>query len=125
MWPGPSARAFEHIVGAGEDAFERPEQPGRIEVALNGAVVPDPLPRVVQRDAPVGADDVAARLANLAQDRARADAEMDRRHVVGRERVEDAAGVGQDELAVVAGIQRADPRVEHLDGVDAGLQSAR
>ena len=119
--PRASARAFEHIVGAGENAFERPEQPGRIEVALNGPVVPDPIPRVVQRDAPVSANDAAARLANLAQDRARADAEMDRWHVVGSERVEDAAGMGQDEFAVVAGIQRADPRVEYLDRVDAGF----
>ena len=62
-----------------------------------------------------------ARLAHLAENRAGADAEMNRRHVERRERLEDAARVGQDELAVVARVQRADPRVEDLHGVDAGL----
>ena len=53
-------------------------------------------------DAPVGADDVAAGLAHLGEDRAGADAEMDRRHAVRPQRLEDPSRVGQDELAVVA-----------------------
>ena len=46
------------------------------------AVGADALPRLVERRAPVGADDVAAGLAQLGEDRAGADAEMDRRHAV-------------------------------------------
>ena len=40
---------------------------------------------------------------------------------VGREPFEDPAGMGQDELAVVGGVERADPRIEHLHGVHAGV----
>src|SRR5258708_14137685 len=76
--PGPSAGAREHFVGGCEDALERAEQQRRIEVALDAAVGADALPRLVERRAPVGADDVAARVAPLAENRAGADAEMNR-----------------------------------------------
>ena len=49
------------------------------------------VPGLVERDPPVGADDVAAGLAQLAENRARADAEMDRRHAERREPFEDRA----------------------------------
>ena len=35
--------------------------------------------------------------------------------------LEDAPRVGQDELAIVARVQRPDPRVEDLDRIDAGF----
>ena len=50
------------------------------------AIEADALPRLVERRAPVGADDVAAGLAQLAEDRAGADAEMDRRHAASARR---------------------------------------
>ena len=45
---------------------------------------------------------------------------MNRRHA-GADDLEDPLGVRQRELAIVGGAQRADPRVEHLHGVDACL----
>ena len=49
------------------------------------------------------------------------DAEVDRRHAGVGKRVEDAPGVGQGVLAVVGARELADPRVEHLDRLSAGL----
>ena len=79
--PGPAAGALEHVVGCGERAIERAEQQRGIEVALNRPIEADALPRFVERGAPVGADHVTARLAQLGENRAGADAEMNRRHV--------------------------------------------
>ena len=78
----PSARARQHVVGRREHAIERAEQQRRIEVALDRAVEADALPGFVERRPPVGADHVAAGVAQLAENRARADAEMNRRHAV-------------------------------------------
>src|ERR1019366_2277399 len=57
-----------------------------------------------------------AEIENVAVSSARA-----RQHIVGGERVEDPPCVREDELAVVARVQRADPRVEDLHRVDAGF----
>src|SRR5436190_20833744 len=98
----PPARALEHIVRAGEDAVEWSEQKRRVEVALHAAIGADLLPRLVERRPPVGADHVAARLAQLPQDRAGADAEMNGGHTCRLHPLENPSRVRQDELAVVA-----------------------
>ena len=81
----------------------------------------DPIPRIVERRPPVGADHGAAGVPEIAEDRAGADAEMNCGHVARRDDLEDAAGMRQDELAIVARIESADPRVEHLHGIDARI----
>src|SRR5207249_2188074 len=86
---GPSAGALQHIVGGPEHAVERSEQQRRIEIALDAAIEPDALPRFVERRAPVGADDVAARAPQLAQNRPRADAEVNGRDTGRRDARED------------------------------------
>src|SRR5581483_7544320 len=45
--PGPSRRAREDVVGGGEDTVERAEQQRRVEIALDAAIEPDLLPRLV------------------------------------------------------------------------------
>ncbi len=121
MCPGrPPARA-EQLVGRREDPIDRTEEQRRIEVALDRAVRSDALPGLVERRAPVGADHVAARFAQLVEDRSGADAEMNRRDACRRDAIEDFFRVRQDEFAVVSGVERAHPRVEHLDAVDSGL----
>ena len=126
MWPGrPPARSRISSVG-GEDALERTEQQRRIEIALDAAVGADALPRFVERRPPVGADHVAAGLAQLVEDRCR----CRRRNESSARRsaasaIEDLLRVRQDELAVVGRVQRADPRVEHLHAVARRLRSAR
>ena len=116
MWPGrPPARASTSSAAA-SIALPRPEQQRGIEVALHAAVVADERPAVVERDAPVEADDVAARARHRRQQRRRAGAEVDRRHVDARE---DARRPRRDELLVVRRRQNADPRVEELHHVCA------
>ena len=117
----PPRRPLEHIVGRAEHALERCQQDRRVQISLNCPVGADALPGLVKRRPPVGADDVAACRAQFGEDSAGADAEMNRRHAERLDRVEQPACVRQDEFAIVGGIQRADPRVEYLHRVDAGL----
>ena len=65
---GAPARALEHVVGGREHAVEGRKQQGGIEIALDSAIVSDALPRFVERDAPVGADDIAACVAEILED---------------------------------------------------------
>src|SRR5438874_6378676 len=105
---GAPARAFEHIVNRFEDAIERRKQHGWIEVALNAAVVADAFPGLVERYPPVGADDVAPGVADVAQNRSGAHAEMNRRDAKARDAIEDPPRVRKDELAVVGSVQLPD-----------------
>src|ERR1700682_4905467 len=73
---GPAAGAREHVVGGRDDPLERTQQHCGLPVALNAAIEPDALPGFVERRAPVGANDIASRSAQLAENRARAHAEM-------------------------------------------------
>src|SRR5947207_5774794 len=75
--PRASAGLLEDLVGGGDDAIERAQEHGGIQVALDAAIEPDALPGFVERRAPVCADDVAPRLTQLAENRSGADAEMD------------------------------------------------
>src|SRR5438309_14103 len=109
--PEPSVRARQHVVGGGEDAIEWTEQERRVEIALDGAIGADALPRDVERRSPVGADDVAAGITQIAQNRTGADAEMNRRHAepafargsgaAGGDAIENLLRVREDELAIV------------------------
>src|SRR5205085_7791012 len=64
-----SAGTLQHIVGRGEHAIERREQKRGIEIALDRAVVSDTVPGFVERNPPVGANDVAARGALIGKNR--------------------------------------------------------
>ena len=116
--PGPPADAIEDVLGLVEHPARRSQQQRRIEVALHGAIEADVLPRLVNRHAPVHADDVAARLAQLREHRRRPGAEVNRRHAT-RNRIEDLLRMGKCELAIVGRAQRADPGVEQLHRIDA------
>src|SRR5689334_16018774 len=83
--PGTAGGAREDVVRRGKHAVERAEQERRIEVALDAAVRANPLPRLVERRAPVGADDVAAGVAQIAENRPGADAEMNCRNAGRRD----------------------------------------
>src|SRR5258707_388570 len=87
---GPSrARSLDLMVGRAEDPIEGPEQQLRMEIPWTRAIESDARPRIVERRPPVGADHVAARFAQLAENRAGADAEVDRRDAGRRDAFED------------------------------------
>src|SRR5688500_284153 len=119
--PWPAARAFEDAVRGCEHAVERREQQRRIEIALDRPIVTNPFPRIVERNAPVGADDVAARFAQILQDICCARSEMDRGYAGAPNRIEDLPGVRQHELAIVGRVESASPRVEDLNSLRAGF----
>ena len=119
MWPGrPPARRSTSSAAANMRSGG-PEERRRIEVALDGAVT-DRAPMLVERQPPVEADDVPAGLGEVGEDRGRPMPKW-MSGTPGRPAVEDRARVRQRELAVVAAAERADPRVEDLDGLRAGF----
>ena len=117
-----AAGSVEDVVGGGLDALPRAEQDGRVEVPLDAALRADGEPALVERDAPVEADRVAARGGHRAEQVRRPGAEVDRRHVDGGEHPRRVRG---DELLVVGDREHADPRVEELDHVGARRRPAR
>src|SRR5579864_3148819 len=56
----PSPRTAQDPVRVLFDQRDRAEQNGRVEVALNGHLVAEPVPSLVQVDAPVEADHLAS-----------------------------------------------------------------
>ena len=80
-----------------------PEQHGRVEVSLDGAVIAGELPALVERDAPVEADHVAAGGGHRREQRDRAGSEMDRRDGGLAQRGENVGRPGRGELGVVGG----------------------
>ena len=111
-------RAAQDVVRLPLRALPRPEQHRGLEVPLHRPLLPDGRPGVVEPDAPVDADRAPARGRHLGQQvRRHSRAEMDRRHVGGRE---DASRVRRDELSVVGHREHADPGVEELDRVGSG-----
>src|SRR5947207_6557359 len=83
---GSAAGAREHVESARLDSLPRPEQDGRVEIALDAVTVADRLPTGVERAAPVEPDHVAAGPRKESQELLRrTGAEVDRRHVGRRE----------------------------------------
>ena len=61
MWPGPAGGAGEDVErGGARCAPTGPRSDRGVEVALDGAVLADERPALVEREAPVEADHVAA-----------------------------------------------------------------
>src|SRR6266511_897437 len=75
-----ACRTPQDICRALEQPIARSEQQRRIEVPLHRAVGADALPRLVQWNPPIGAEDIATGLTHVAKNRARVDAEMNGRH---------------------------------------------
>src|SRR5437868_2324500 len=117
----PAGGAAQYVVRGREQAAAWPEEADGIEVPLDRPVVPDDVPRLVERRAPVDADDVAARFRHVGEDRARVDAEVNRRDTRAGERLEDAPRVRQRELPVVGVRELSGPRIKDLDRLRAGL----
>ncbi len=118
MWPGRPPAASRIADRRRLDAREGPEQQRGIEVPLHAAIAADPLPPLVEPDAPVEADHVAPGLGHRLEQVRGAGSEVDRRHVDG---VEDSFRIRRDELLVVVAGEGADPGVEELNRIRARL----
>ena len=80
----------------------------------------DGAPALIERDAPVEADDVGAGLAEGGQERGGVDAEVDDGDAEGLDAADELGGGGERVGAVVGDGERAGPGVEDLDDVGAG-----
>src|SRR5436305_10689877 len=116
---GAVRRPVENDFGAAAYDVGRGEECDRVEVAHDGNFA-EPRPCVVEPHAPVEADNVAARLLHQLKKSGSARAEVYDGDA-GLDALDDLARVRQDVFAVVVVAQSADPRVEDLDGLRAGL----
>ena len=89
------------------------------EIALDAEPGPDALPRLVERQAPVDRDGVAAGCRHALQEVGAAGAEVDEGDTGFRDPGEDPLDVGEHPALVVAPAQRSDPGVEELEDVDS------
>src|SRR4029434_6408658 len=76
---GTVGDASEHTVCLLQHTRRRAEQQRGIEIPLHTAIGADACPGLVDRDAPVHADHVAARFTQLFEDRCRSRTEVNRR----------------------------------------------
>src|SRR4051812_559544 len=110
-------RAVKDRIRSGEHPVQRRQKQRRIQVALDGAVGPDLFPRLIQRNAPVGADHVAARLAHFSQNSRRARAEVNGGNAILAGTLyglENLFRVRHHELAIVRSVECSHPRIENL-----------
>src|SRR5215212_6950569 len=78
--PWPAADAFQNAFRLVQHAPRWAEQERRIEIPLNRAVEADVLPCLIDRHAPVHADDIAAGFAQFTEHHRRSGSEMNRRY---------------------------------------------
>src|ERR1035438_523567 len=101
--------------------FRRSEEGDGIEIALHRMAVPDGAPAFVEGLPPIEADDVGSGGSHGAEKSRCLDAEVDYRHAQFLHGADEAFGSLESIVAVVGGAERADPTVEDLDDISAGL----
>ena len=118
--PRPPAGERQDVACFPRDDVEGGEQDPGIEIALDAAAA-DPGPGLVEREAPVDADDVAPGPRHGLEEMRGGRAEVDGGHPGGGNRLEDAPAVGEDRRLVGAHRQRPGPGIEELDHLGARL----
>ena len=117
---GAAGGGGEDLGDAGVEDFGRGEEGDGVEVALDGYGVVEGAPGLVERGAPVEAEDIGAGVAHGGQERCGVHAEVDDGDAEGADAGDEVGGGGEDVLAIVGGGERADPGVEDLNDVGAG-----
>ena len=125
---GPAAGLIENLLRATADFARIGKKYGGIEIALDGAIVADRAPGVVQSHPPIDADHRAAGLAQQRQEGRIAGGEMHQRHA-RRKALGDRARVRQHIAAVIVRTEATYPAIEKLHrlgaGGDLGVEIAR
>ncbi len=118
--PGPCAGSAQKIGNLGAKLRQGCEKRDRIQIALNGGTVADVHPRLVDIDAPVDADDIAAGGVQFAEKSARTRTEVNNGNAGGANAFDQSARIGLNEADVIFGAERAHPAIEDLNGARAG-----
>src|SRR5688500_18065025 len=116
---GTVRRAAQNITGTLGGWLPAGDEPRCVEVSLDPSIEADALPGAVERLAMVDADDISAGDRHRLQQTGRTGAEVDGR--CSADLRENARHVRLDVAHVVGGAERADPGVEELDHVHAGV----
>ena len=119
--PRQARRLGQDPFGGARHDLDRSQADGRIQVALEGDVRPDPSRRHLQRHPPVDADDIRARARHQAEQLAGPHSEMDAGDAQIGEAFEDPPRRWQRELGVLGRRESTDPAVEELYGPGPGL----
>ncbi len=93
----------------------------RVDVALDGVIVTNAFPGIVERNAPIDTDDGTAGITLRFEERGGVGAEVNDGHAGCFEVAEDVADVRRDVLAIVFGRKSAGPGIEELNGLHAGF----
>ena len=99
---GSGGGLIENAFGSLADLARAGEEGDRVDVALNGHVVAETGPHVVQFDAPIETDDVGAGVTHLFQQRGGVCTKIDDGHV-GLNHSDQSLDVSEDELVVISG----------------------
>ena len=97
------------------------EQQCRIEVALNGDIVPNSPPGVIQLHAPINADYVPPGFAHQLQQRCRPGPEVNHRNTQGAGLFQQRAGSRENIAAVIIRGEATHPTIEDLQGRGSGI----
>src|SRR2546423_8222157 len=112
----------EHVATWLLELGERREQRRRIEVPLNRPVGTDALPRDVEGNAPVHADDVAARAREVGEEHGGVGPEMDHGDARRAGQLERPLTVGKHVRRIIRRRQAPDPAGEQLQSPGAGAR---
>ena len=120
----PPAGPPQNIFDAPLNFMERGKQVKRIEIPLHGTIMAHHGPGLIKMDAPIDADHIAAGLAHLPKNRRRAGAEMNQGNAFVLEPLKNQLDMRHHIFGIVPGRQTADPAIEQLHRLRAGLGSA-
>ncbi len=117
---GAAGGGGQDLCDAGVEDLGWSEEGDRIEVALHGDGVVESAPGLIERGAPVEAEDIGGGLSHGGEERCGVHAEVDDGDAEGADAGDEVGGGSEDVGAVVGGGERADPGVEDLDDIGAG-----
>ena len=118
---GPSTGGAQNLFDALLEKFDRGEERDGIEIALHCVTVADGAPAFVEGLPPVEADHVGAGRSHGFEQARGFNAEVDDGHAQSLHGADEALGRFEGIVAIVGETERADPAVEDLNDVGAGL----
>ena len=117
---GASGGELQNVFGAGLQFFPVGEKQDGIQIALHGAAMFEIAPALIERDAPVEADDFGSGFIHRGKQRGAVGAKINDWRAGLLQALDQGGDVRQNVAAVVFHAEAADPTVENLDDIGAG-----
>ena len=119
----PAGHLIEHEFCLFANLLRIGQQHRRVEVALNGPVIADRLPGVIESDPPVNSDHGGPRVGQQRQQCRISSRKIDDRNI-GWQAGNDLLNEWMDKLVIIFKTQTPGPRVEQLNALGAGFDLA-